>query len=149
MKQLKRFLSLFRMKLRYHKGLKLTAGLSIATFVRLNVTKKVPKITVLTILWNTEFRTCDNSNQVPKDRAGNCQLVSSFLQNHSNDLQIFSRIHGGLFEKIPGRSKKRKNALKSRFSLTSKLASTVLMIFSVKVVLSSIFQPAKNVCHLP
>ena len=139
------------MKLRYHKGLKLTAGLSIANFIRLNVTKKVPKITVLTILWNTEFRTCDHSNQLPKDRAGNCQMVSSysFLQNHSNDLQIFSTIHGGFFEKIPGRSKKRKNALKSRFSLTSKLASTVLMIFSVKVVLSSIFQPAKNVCHLP
>ena len=54
---------------------------------------------------------------------------------------------GGFLEKNPDHSKMAKMYRKSRFfGLCSKMALTILMKFTVKVVLISIFQPGKTVC---
>ena len=55
--------------------------------------------------------------------------------------------HGGFSEKNPDHSKMPKMYQKSRFfGPGSKSALRILIIFSVKVVLSSVLQPAKTVC---
>ena len=55
--------------------------------------------------------------------------------------------HGGFSEKNPDHLKMAKKYQKSRFfELCSKMALTILMKFTVEVVLISIFQPVKTVC---